>query len=96
MVGFLKRLFGGGEPGRPSYDVTEYKGYRITPAPEPQGSQWLTAGRIEKELDGETRRHDFIRADLHTSAEDAASFAVTKAQQIIDQEGDRLFQRERG
>lgn len=96
MVGFLKRLFGGAEPDEPSFEATEYKGYRITPAPEAQGSQWLTAGRIEKELDGETRRHDFIRADLHTSAEDAASFAITKAQQIIDQEGDRLFKRGRG
>ena len=53
--------------------------------------QWLTAGVIRKEVDGETKEHRFLRADTHASAESANDFAVIKGRQIIDEQGERIF-----
>lgn len=93
MAGFLSRLFGGGsgEGGGTVGEPESYKGYTITAAPRPDGGQWLTAGTIVKEVGGETRRHDFIRADRHADREGAAAFSLRKARQIIDEQGDRVF-----
>src|SRR3546814_12743059 len=66
-----------------------YKTFRIRPAAQPQGGQWLTAGVIRKEIDGETREHRFVRADTHASAQSANDFAVVKGRQIVDEQGDR-------
>ncbi|SNB79250.1 hypothetical protein SAMN07250955_12058 [Arboricoccus pini] len=92
------RLFGSSSSGTdkaPSppdrSQAVEYKGFTIIPAPRPHGSQYLTAALIEKELAGETRTHDLIRADTHASADDAKAFAIQKARQVIDEQGDRLF-----
>ena len=86
------RLFGGGggeaEPAGPS---VEYKGYRIRAAPYANKGQFQTAGLIEKDVAGETKQHRFVRADLHASRDQAVEFSITKAQQIIDEQGDRLF-----
>jgi hypothetical protein len=37
------------------------------------------------------REHRFVRADTHGSADQAREFAIVKARQIIDEQGDRLF-----
>jgi hypothetical protein len=37
------------------------------------------------------KEHRFIRADTHHSREDAITFAISKAKQIIDLQGDRIF-----
>lgn len=90
----FKKLLGGGNSEPPAPDrsaAVEYKGFRIIPHPRPQGGQFLTAGLIEKDFPEGTRSHEFIRADTHGSADDARSFSIIKARQIIDQEGDRLF-----
>ena len=93
--GFLKKLFGAGEGGAPPGPdrgkAVEYKGFTIIPAPRPHGGQYLTAAVIEKEVDGALRTHDLVRADTHGSAEDAGTFAVHKAKQVIDEQGERLF-----
>jgi hypothetical protein len=93
-MSFWKNLFGGGssavgadKPGEP----VEYNGFTIRPAPFKDGNQYQTAGTIEKEIGGVRREHKFIRADRHVSHEDASSFSVSKARQMIDQMGDRLF-----
>lgn len=92
------RLFGSNGEGaakEPTVDraqAVEYKGFSIIPTPRPHGSQYLTAALIEKEIDGQVRTHDLIRADTHASAEDARSFAVQKARQVIDEQGERIFQ----
>ena len=55
------------------------------------GSEYQLAGRIEKDVDGELKVHDFVRADRLSSRDEAASFALAKARQIIDEQGNGLF-----
>lgn len=73
--------------------MVEHQEYRIIPVARRQGGQFLTAALIEKDGEGDTgvRRHDLVRADTHGSAEAAATFAIQKARQAIDEQGDRLF-----
>jgi hypothetical protein len=46
---------------------------------------------ITKEVAGEAKTHRLIRADLFGSSDEAARFAVVKARQVIDEQGERLF-----
>jgi len=73
-------------------EAVEYKGYRIRPAPYQSGSQYQTAGTIEKEFPTGLKEHRFVRAEAHPSKDDAVEFSVLKARQIIDQQGDRMFE----
>ena len=94
-MGLFSKFFGGGGGGEPAGakegEAVEYKGFRIHPAAQPQNGQWLTAGVIRKEIDGETKEHRFLRADTHASAEGANDFAIIKGRQIIDEQGERMF-----
>ena len=82
---------GTGDAGPPA-ETVEYKGFRITPAPyRTDGGVFQTAGTIEKDGPEGVRTHRFIRADTHASREDATAFAVAKAKQIIDMQGERIF-----
>jgi len=87
------RLAGRGadEPG-PAMPAIEYKGYRIRPAPYRTNGQYQTAGTIEKDAPEGVKEHRFIRADTHPSRDDAIAFAISKAKQIIDLQGDRIFE----
>jgi hypothetical protein len=75
-------------------EAVEYKGYRIRPSPYQAGSQYQTSGTIEKDFPSGTREHRFVRAESHPSKEDAVAFSLIKARQIIDQQGDRMFEAE--
>lgn len=90
-MGILKRLFGGGGGGATKHEAVPYNGYRIRPAPFAAEGQYQTAGVIEKDFPEGAKEHHFVRAERHGSAEDAASFAVAKGKQIIDERGDRVF-----
>lgn len=93
--GFLRKLFGAGtgtdDATAPAADEVEYQGYRIRPAPKAQGGQYLTAGLIRKQFPDGEREQLFIRADTHASRDDAVQHAIRKAQQLIDEQGDKLF-----
>jgi hypothetical protein len=92
LMDALRNLFGAGkEPGGKAAEPVNYNGYRITPAPERQASGWNTAGVISKDFPDGVKEHKFIRVDTHTSKDDAVAFSITKAQQIIDEQGDRIF-----
>jgi hypothetical protein len=92
MLSFLKSLFGGWAPAaEAAADPVEYKGFRITPAPYPASGGFQTAGLIAKDFPDGPKEHRFVRAETHPSRDDAAAFAVRKGQQIIDEQGDRLF-----
>ncbi|MGI9488745.1 MAG: HlyU family transcriptional regulator [Geminicoccaceae bacterium] len=97
LLSSLKSLFGGEGGGQSAQasDPVEYDGFQIQPAPERRDGGWNTAGVISKMVDGEPKEHRFIRVDTHSNLDDAVSFSVTKAQQIIDEQGDDLFRSKR-
>ncbi len=90
-MGWFSKLFSS-TPAAPKRGETEtIEGYRVTPEPMPRDGQFQTAGLIESG-DGETlQTHRFIRADLHPTFEQACSHSVQKAEQIIREQGARLF-----
>ena len=71
--------------------TVEYQGYRIRPVPYVTEGHFQTAGIIEKDFPDGPKQHRFVRADTHHSKEDAVTFTVNKAKQIIDLQGDRMF-----
>ncbi len=79
---------------RESERALDYQGYTIRPTPNREGSQWFTEGVITKEFADGVKERRFIRADMHSSKENADAFAISKAKQIIDEQGDRLFDEE--
>ena len=96
MFGVLKKLFGGGGDGAGALtviekDPVEYKGYRIVPTPRKEAQGLRVAGRIEKDVDGETLVHEFVRADVYYSEDDTVPVIVHKAERLIEEQGDRLF-----
>ena len=100
MASFFSRILGGltgkpaGEesPAEPERgEAVHYEGFVIQAAPERDGSQWRLAGVIIKTGDAGDLERSFLRADTFASREEAESFAVRKAKQIIDEQGERLF-----
>jgi hypothetical protein len=88
-MSILSRLFGG--KSSPEEKAEVYKDFRIIPDPQAEGGQFRLAARIEKEIGGAVKVHQLIRADLLQSREEAVKAAIGKAQQVIDEQGERLF-----
>ena len=84
-MSWLSRIFGARPAPEP--EVVLHEGFAITPDPMPDGGQWRVAATIEK--DGRT--HRLIRADTMGDRAQCATASVTKAKQMIDEQGDRLF-----
>ena len=74
------------DEGKP-VKTLEYKGFVIEAHPFKEGGQFQLAGVIRK--DGQ--EHRFVRADRFTDKDEAAEFAISKGQLIIDQSGATLF-----
>jgi hypothetical protein len=96
MLSRLKAAWSRLVGGAGAYDTSaiaavEYKGYRIRPTPYRSNGQYQTAGTIEKQTPEGVKEHRFVRADTYHSRDDAIAFTVSKAKQIIDQQGDRIF-----
>lgn len=91
MAGFFSRIFGKSGGSADRGEATAYKGYLIYPTPHRDGTSWRTAGVIARADGEETQEHEFIRADVFASREEAEACALRKGQQIIDERGDRLF-----
>ena len=89
----LGHLVSGGAPAEATAAAPplEYEGYRITPAPFRTKDHYQTAGTIEKDTPEGVKKHAFIRADTYATWDDAVAFTTMKAKQIIDQQGDRIF-----
>jgi len=73
-------------------DPVEYKGYTIIAAPYKNNGSYQTAGTITREIGGVRKEHRFVRADAYASYEDALNFTLSKARQIIDLQGERMFE----
>ena len=95
ITGLFRSLFGRGDaaeaPPAKAEAATEYNGYLIHPAPHRQGASWLIAGTITKAFPDGAKEHRFIRADTYTDRTDAVAFCIQKAKQIIDEQGDHIF-----
>jgi hypothetical protein len=95
-MSFWKNLFGGGGGSaerEPEVGGAEtYKGFTIRAKIMPVGSEYQLAGQIEKDVDGEKKVYDFVRADRFGSKDDVQVHALAKARQIIDEQGNSLFQ----
>ena len=96
-MSFWKKLFGGGggdggsDAPAKQVSTAEHKGFTIEARPYRESGQSQVAGLIAKG-EGEARReHKFIRADRFPTIEEAADFALMKGRQIVDQQGDRIF-----
>ena len=79
-------------PAEKVSDPVEYKGYVIRAAPYKNNGQYQTAGSIAREIGGVRKEHRFIRADAYASYDDAVNFTLSKARQIVDLQGDRIFE----
>jgi hypothetical protein len=92
-MSFLKRLFGGGGSAAPEAPPKgeSYAGYMISATPYQENGQWQMCGVIEKEIGGVMKSHRFVRADRFAGREEAEQFTLSKARQIVDQNGDRIF-----
>jgi hypothetical protein len=92
-MSLLSALFGKLAPAQPEKvpEPVEYKGFIIRPAPFRADGQYQTAGTIEREIGGVRKEHSFIRADAFASFDDAVTFTLTKARQMIDLQGERIF-----
>ena len=89
-MSLFSKLFGGGSAASEPEPET-YEGFRIFPEPIKESGGYRLGARIEKEVGGETRVHQLIRADVFQSEEEAMKFSVSKAKQMIDQMGEGLF-----
>ena len=92
-MSFLSALFGrlAPAPAEKIAEPVEYKGFVIRAAPFKSEGQYQTAGVIECEIGGVHKEHQFIRADAFASYDDAVSFTLAKARQMIDLQGERVF-----
>jgi hypothetical protein len=95
-MSFWKKLFGGGEGGDAAtgggaLGQEEYKGFLIKAIEMRAGSEYQLAGTIEKDVGGEHKSYQFVRADRMSSKDDLVSLALAKGRQIIDEQGERVF-----
>lgn len=97
-MSFLKKLFGGsGQAAAPVAaepkvtETREHAGFTIKATPMPEGGQFRLAALIEKEVGGAVKSYQMIRADVFSSQEDATQFALRKAAQMIDEQGEAIF-----
>ena len=86
-MGILSRFFGSTKAVEPPSKTLEYKGYMIKAAPFKAPGGWQLAGNVSK--DGKV--HKFVRADQFADRDEAATFALTKGQLIVDQLGNAMF-----
>jgi len=88
---FGRRSEGKAGKGAKAADPVDYKGFTIRAAPYKNNGHYQTAGTIEREVGGVHKEHRFIRADAYAAYDDAVTFTVNKARQIIDLQGEKIF-----
>ncbi len=96
-MSFFKRLFGGGggsdegaAQGAPAKQI-EHKGFTIAATPYKNDGQYQTCGVVSKEVGGVMKEHRFVRADRFAALDDAVDVSIRKGQQIVDEQGERIF-----
>jgi len=90
---FFKSIFSG-SASTSQDEVSEsiaYKEFTIEAAPIDEDGKYRTAGYISGELNGEIKRIHFIRADQSGDKQVAIDHSISKARQIIDEQGKGLL-----
>ncbi len=82
---------GNGAPEVKAAEPVTYNGFIIHPAPQREGGHWHIAGSIAAADDPDGATHEFIRADTFTDHDEAVTYTVRKAQQIINERGKKLL-----
>lgn len=96
-MSFLKKLFGGGDSaeaaggGGAALGEENYKGFLIKAIEMRAGSEYQLAGTIEKDVNGEHKSYQFVRADRIGNKDELVSMALAKGRQIIDEQGEGVF-----
>ena len=90
-MSLFSRLFGG-QRAAPSAQPVLYNGFSITPEPISEGARYRVAATIEQGEGAASRTHRMIRADVLEDRDAAAEVATAKAKQMIDEQGERLFE----
>ncbi len=94
-MSFFRNLFGGGKAandGRPKVLGEEtYQGYMIRALEMRAGGEFQLCGEIEKTIGDEARVKEFIRADKLSGEDQVVSVTLAKGRQIIDEQGESLF-----
>lgn len=94
-MSFWKSLFGSAASTASATPKTikqiEHNGFLIEAQPIAEGGQFRVCGVISKTIDGVRKEHRFIRADLFAGADDTADISLNKGRQIIDQQGEKIF-----
>ena len=94
FTNFLRHLIGSKSTEATQQETekaVDYKGYMIRPTSRRQGRVWLTEGVITKEFEDGAKEHHFIRADTHSTKDDAEACSIDKGKRIIDEQGDKQF-----
>ncbi|CBV42626.1 HlyU family transcriptional regulator [Halomonas elongata] len=75
-------------------EPVEYQGYVIVPQAEDMGGQFRVSGWIRKPdpEGGEPLEHRFERSDVVPGREACDALMVSKAERLIDELGDALFE----
>jgi len=85
---------GGGDGNETEEQPVEHNGLMIVAAPMKEGSQYRTAGFIEKREGESVRRTPFIRADNHSTRDAAITHTIQKGKQLIDEQGDSVLEKD--
>jgi len=88
-MSLFSKLFGGGNTSEP--EPVTYEGFDIFPEPMAEGGKYRLSARIEKIIGGAHKTHQVVRADVFASRDEAESLSVAKAKQVIDEQGERIF-----
>jgi len=90
MFNLIKNIIGGSPKNDESHN---YKEYKIIPKPIRNGGSFTTEGKIIKDTD-EYQEAYFIRTDTFSKKEDAVDCIIRKAKIIIDENGDKIFEKD--
>ena len=90
MIEFIKRIFGNQEKAK-GIPSTLYNDFKIRPQPVHDSNGWRVSATIVKEVDGILKEHQFVRADSCADQKSAVALTLRKAQQFIDEQGERIF-----
>lgn len=92
-MSFFKKFFSvtDKEPQAISSAPMDYNGFIITATPFSAGNQYQSCGVISKSIKGRVLQYRFIRADKFSSVDVAMDMIMIKARQIIDEQGENIF-----